>query len=820
MPPRVPLITALTLRDRARIETVLQDARYYVGIDLGTTSSTAAVVDAQAIADGDVEAAVRVLPIRQQTENGATYSPLLASVVAEVSPGIWWVGQGAKEARRRGLLRGRQIFYSTKSEMGIGREPFYPFASSTDFDCPYKVAGRILAELAQAVAEEFGQEALRNLVVTVPASFQLSARKDTFRAADAAGMQLEERGLLDEPNAALLDYLLTAAGEVDHGEERFDFSFPRTVLVFDFGGGTCDVSILRVHATPAEQRLEIANLAIARYEQLGGDNIDTAVVERVLLPELLRQNRLESLDLTWSEKRNRILPQLIGVAEALKLGVCAEYQVQLGLRSDGEVNRALAAVQPSLQVDMPARAGRPLRALVLDQPSLTLAQLDDVLAPFLDADFLYPRDTEMNAVSSVLAPVRDALSRAGLVATDIDAVLLAGGSTLIPQVQARLQEYLPEASLLRFGSDEQTLCAVARGAALHSFFLHALSRPLLKPIAQESIGILAQQGGFAELIPRGVELPYPADGSYAVHTGLVVPRDLMREVQIVVAADGSEKVLGVERLQVQEVQSGGEPIELRWRLDANKMLEVKAALANHRDTRCEVHLENPLCAAGFRSERHRQILELEEDVARRVAAGKPRGDLVDEMESLASLYLDERRNERAIDWAQNALQASGRPSPWMLNLMGIAYDRLGAPERAEKHYREAIKIQPGEGTSRFNLSLMLKRQDRIPDALALVDEAVRLSPGEGAYQAHRASLLKEVGREEEAQAAFRRAEELLDRIAVITPFQRSWRIYVARALGDEKTAQRLEMQEKRGTAAAFDADKLPAQVGALARRDA
>jgi hypothetical protein len=108
-------------------------------------------------------------------------------------------------------------------------------------------------------------------------------------------------------------------------------------------------------------------------------------------------------------------------------------------------------------------------------------------------------------------------------------------------------------------------------------------------------------------------------------------------------------VLGVERLQVQEVQSGGEPIELRWKLDANKMLEVKAALTNHPDARCEVHLENPLCAAGFRSARHQQILELEEDVSRGVAAGKQRADLVDAMESLASLYLDEKRNERAMD---------------------------------------------------------------------------------------------------------------------------------------------------------------------------
>ena len=127
------------------------------------------------------------------------------------------------------------------------------------------------------------------------------AAGDTFRAAALAGMELSERALLDEPNAALLDYLLTCRPRTDDGQ-RFDLSRPRTVLVFDFGGGTCDVSILRVQADGDEQQLRIFNLSIARYERLGGDDIDAAIVEHVLLPQLLKQNEIESLDLLEAAK--------------------------------------------------------------------------------------------------------------------------------------------------------------------------------------------------------------------------------------------------------------------------------------------------------------------------------------------------------------------------------------------------------------------------------------------------------------------------------------------------------------------------------------
>ncbi len=791
------LASALTRGWRRQIGHRLDEARYHVGIDLGTTNSSVAIVDALALLDGDTDAAVSVLPVRQECSDGTITSPLLASVVAEVLPGEWWVGQGAREARSRGLMRGRQIFYSTKSEMGLGREPFYPFAGSSEYDSPWKVAGRVLAELARAVESEVGPEPLERAVVTVPASFHLAARKDTFRAAGLAGLPLSEEALLDEPNAALLDYLLTCRPRTEDGR-FFDLSHPRTVLVFDFGGGTCDVSVVRVHADREEQQLRLANLSVARHQQLGGDNIDAAIVEQVLLPQLLRQNGLATLDVSFSEKQERIVPQLLSVAEALKLG--------------------LRGVPRGLQVELPARAGVPLRGLTLRHPSMTAAQLDGVLEPFLDADCTYPRDTEMNRVSSIFVPVRDALRRARLDAGQVDAVLLVGGSALLPQVQEALTGFFSRAEILRFPEHSRTLSGVARGAALHSFFLHAIGRPLLRPITSESLGILTQEGGYVELVPRGAELPYPADGTPARSSRVVVPRDLMASVQIVVAAEGADRVLGVEHLTVPVMWSAGEPIDLAVRLDGNKLLTVEATFVSHPEARCEVRLENPLCPPDVGSRRQREIAGLEDLVARAQARGGNPAGIADGLERLGRLYFEEKKYERAIDRARESMEVDRRPNDVALHVMAMSADRLGSVDRAEKFYREAIAVDPGDATHPFNLSLLLDRQDRGHEALDQAEEAFRLCPAEGVYRGWRAILLRRFGRQGEALEELRRAALDLDALATRDACQEYWRGRVAAELGDRGWRARPTPPASEDSGPTYDRSLLPGQRGELARR--
>jgi len=809
LPVRVlPLIASSSTRDAlARI-----GERWFCGIDLGTTNSVASVVDADAIARGDLRSAVRTVRIRQQTMNGAVDSVLLPSVVAEAVPGMRQVGAGAKEARGQGLRKDRQIFYATKSDMGIGREPYYPFAPS-DLNCPYKVAAQILQTLKEAIAAQAGPEALRNVVVTVPASFQLSARRDTGRAAELAGFCVAEQALLDEPNAAFLDYILAGA-QVESALTTLDFGSPRIILVFDFGGGTCDISILRVQVDPHGCRLNIANLAISRYERLGGDNIDAAIAENVLMPELLRQNGIDALTLSWAEKKNYVLPQLLTLAEALKLGICAEYGAQLSVRTKASVDQnKIEATQLSVTVTVPGRDR--IRQFRLESPTLSFQEFERTLAPFLDCDLLYPRATEFNSITSIFAPITDALGRANLKPADVDGILLVGGSSLIPQVQHGLQDYFPESMLLRFPDVDRTFYAVSRGAALHSFFLHGLRRPLLRPIAQETIGVLARGDVFQPLIEAGTEVPYPPDGTCACYDGLSVPQDIMREIGIVIAADTSwreKKILAVAHLVPSELAAAGAPIRLRYRVDANKLLQVEASLLDHPNTKCEISLENPLSSTGHETKRQHEILELEQELADAIVKGIPLRQKLSQIERLAGLLYDEKKFERAIDWTRKALQLRDQPDIYDLNLIGNAYDSLGAYDRAEKMYREVIDAERGWGGAHFNLALALEKQGRAQEALAAVHEAMRLQPEEGAFVALCGQILQRLSRQSEASQAYREAARLLDRSRPMSEFQLSWRIAAAEYLKDTRTICELEQQRRTKRVqeqACFDAATLP-----------
>ena len=218
----------------------------------------------------------------------------------------------------------------------------------------------------------------------------------------------------------------------------------------------------------------------------------------------------------------------------------------------------------------------------------------------------------------------------------------------------------------------------------------------------------------------------------------------MRDVQIVVAAEGPDRVLGVEHLTVPMVRSAGEPIDLAWRLDGNKLLTVEATLPNHAGVRCEVRLENPLCSASLGSPRQQEIAELEDAVARAQAQGGNPAAIADRLERLAKLYVEEKKYERAIDRARESMEVDRKPSDVALNLMGISADRLGSIDRAEKYHREAVAVDPGDPTHHFNLSLLLDRQDRALEALHSAEEAFRLHPAEGVYRGWRAILWRKV----------------------------------------------------------------------------
>lgn len=215
-----------------------------LGIDLGTTNS--AIAEAEYTTDGLAEA--RCLAVPQTTLEGMYTSVVVPSMVA-LSHGQVFVGEGAKRLRTlAALTREQEIFYDCKNDIGLTKTYHQ---APTGFRSAAEIGGQILVFLAQAALADHSTPATRT-VVTVPASFQVAQRHDTLRAATLAGLQLTGGDLLDEPIAAFLDYYLT------YRTQTLELTgAPKTLVVVDFGGGTCDVAVFRLEPGPASGRLAI-----------------------------------------------------------------------------------------------------------------------------------------------------------------------------------------------------------------------------------------------------------------------------------------------------------------------------------------------------------------------------------------------------------------------------------------------------------------------------------------------------------------------------------------------------------------------------------
>jgi molecular chaperone DnaK (HSP70) len=557
-----------------------------LGIDLGTTNSTVAEIVWQ---PSQTDVAVRCLEVDQETLSG-TYTHLLVPSAVAIHDGKMIVGEGAKRLLARaaelGLERDKTLFLECKNDMGVRRT--YHKAPG-GFRCAAEIGSKVLSFLKEAATAHDRAPADRT-VVTVPASFQAPQRLDTVKAAKLAGISVSGGDLLDEPIAAFIDYLMLKPDDIIESLKT-----PRKLLVFDFGGGTCDVAILQL-GHRASGGLQVSPLAVSRYHRLGGGDIDRAIVFEVLLPQILDQNDLKPQDLTFEDKKHFIEPAYLAVAEALKIGLCTEIN---RLDSFGQYANAdkdtIVKKQPGLH---PCQLNG--RALKLHSPSLTAAQFEALLAPFLEHELLYARETEYRLTCSIFAPVQDALDRSGLAPTDLDFVLLVGGSSLIPQVAQAVARFFPKARFLAYPDRDSLQVAIARGAAWHSLALALYGHSLFRVATHDRIAIRTSSGAF-ELIPKGSPLPFPDDqGSWAKTYRLAVPETSLLEpvdllVEIVASEVGQERTLGSATWEIPAPIAAGDNLCLQYRIDENQVLEFKLTLAAADDDNPFIgRIENPL----------------------------------------------------------------------------------------------------------------------------------------------------------------------------------------------------------------------------------
>ena len=249
---------------------------YYIGIDLGTTNS---VMAWGTLNPQTNQLETKIVEVRMMIERGGTgKKELLPSCVYFKEGSTPIVGEYAKTM----IGRTNRVVKSIKSEIGTQTE--FDFDGSTYN--PAVISSQILKHLASSAESLFGFVP-DDVVITVPASFDSDMREATIEAARIAGFRTQEDDgsprniLLDEPRAALYDFV-NRQNKGDIPETLISFHEPQTVLVFDLGGGTLDVSLHNVSYQQEQRTLNIEDLAISRYTRIGGDNFDQKLADHFL----------------------------------------------------------------------------------------------------------------------------------------------------------------------------------------------------------------------------------------------------------------------------------------------------------------------------------------------------------------------------------------------------------------------------------------------------------------------------------------------------------------------------------------------------------
>jgi molecular chaperone DnaK len=477
-----------------------------VGIDLGTTNSLVAYLDPQTNQP-------KCIP-------GPYGETLCPSVVSLDPDGSIIVGEAAG---RRLLTQPERTIYSVKRLMGRGPSdiqgelklfPFRIDPSSKNVIrvilgnkvfTPPEISAFILRELKNWAEAHFG-ETVDRAVITVPAYFNDAQRQATKDAGKIAG--LEVLRLVNEPTAAALAYGL-------HEKQR------GRVAVYDLGGGTFDISILKLISTTEGDIFQV--LATNGDTHLGGDDIDN------LLQSFVHEQILQHDQLDFSPH-----------------GELAQ-----------ELRKALIDVKHQLSESQAAtlRFGLPNGSLFTHE--FTRGALDALIRPVVDR---------------TMGPVKQALADAQLKPADMDEVVLVGGATRTPLIRRSVQEFFDRKPHIELNPDE----VVALGAAVQANILdRGVKNMLLLDVTPLSLGIETYGGAVAKIIPRNSTIPASAQELYTTgvdnQTGIDIhvlqgERELAKDC----------RSLARFTLRVPPAPAGLPRIEVKFLIDANGILQVGA----------------------------------------------------------------------------------------------------------------------------------------------------------------------------------------------------------------------------------------------------